>query len=293
MRILFIFIDGFGIGEEDAAKNPIYAARTPAFDRLFAEGLLLPTDPVLGVPGLPQSATGQTAIFTGVNASEIVGRHVNAQPTKLLRDLIEQDNLFKMLGRKGLKAANANVYRQEYLDRMHDPSDKRYKPSVTSVMTMSAGMEFRRVEEYNKGLGIYHDITGQIIVDSGYDSHIITPEEAAARYYSIAKEHDFTLFEHFMTDLVGHKMDMKLAVETIELLDAFLGALLKLLNPNEDILFITSDHGNIEDISIKTHTMNLVPTILFGKLPDKAKVEIKSLLDITPAVLEILIDSNN
>lgn len=288
MKMLFIFIDGFGIGKEDTAKNPICAARTPAFDWLFTEGIVMPTDPLLGVPGLPQSATGQTAIFTGVNAAEAVGRHINAQPTKQLRDIIEQDNLFKMLGRKGLKVANANVYRQEYLDRMHDQEDKRHKPSVTSIMTMSAGIQFLKVKDFNNGMGIYHDITGQIIVESGYDSHIITPAEAAARYYSIAGEHDFTLFEHFLTDLVGHKMDMQLAIHTIERLDAFLGALLELMNPEEDILFITSDHGNIEDISIKTHTKNHVPTIIYGKIPDKVKVKVQSLLDITPVVMEIL-----
>ena len=287
-RVLFVFIDGFGIGEPDAEINPIFAARTPALDKIYAEGLVMPTDPLLGVAGLPQSATGQTAIFTGVNAPEAVGRHVNAQPTKPLRDIIESDNLFKRLLSRGLKVANANVYRQEYLDRMHDPSDKRYKPSVTSVMTMSAGMQFRRVEEFNKGMGIYHDITGQIIVDSGYDSHVITPEEAAERYHSIALENDFTLFEHFVTDLVGHKRDLQLAIETIEKLDAFLGALITRLNPEEDLLFITSDHGNIEDISVKTHTKNLVPTILYGKIPNREKVEVKSLLDITPMVLNIL-----
>ncbi len=288
MRMLFVFIDGFGIGENDADRNPLYAARTPALDRLFTEGLVLITDPLLDVPGLPQSATGQTAIFTGVNASRAVGRHVNAQPTKPLRDIIEQDNLFKMLLNKGFRVANANVYRQEYLDRMHDPSDKRYKPSVTSVMTMSAGMDFRRIEEYNEGKGIYHDITGQIIVDSGYDSYTVTPEEAASRYYSIAQEYDFTLFEHFLTDLVGHKMDMQLAIRTIETLDAFLDALIRLLKPEEDLLFITSDHGNIEDITVKTHTKNPVPTILYGKLPDNVKVEIRSLTDITPAVMELM-----
>lgn len=287
MRILFIFIDGFGIGEEDKTKNPILAARTPALDKLFAEGLVLPTDPMLGVPGLPQSATGQTTIFTGINASEAAGRHVNAQPTKPLRDIIEQDNLFKMLQRKGLKVANVNVYRQEYLDRMHDPRDKRYKPSVTSVMSMSAGLQFRRVEEFNSGRGIYHDITGKIIVESGYDSTVITPDEAAERYIAISREYDFTLFEHFVTDLVGHKTDMQLAIDTIEILDDFIGALLKRMNCEEELLFITSDHGNIEDITIKTHTKNLVPTILYGKIPEKVQLDIHSLMDITPAVLEL------
>jgi 2,3-bisphosphoglycerate-independent phosphoglycerate mutase len=287
-RMLFIFIDGFGIGEKDLMKNPVLAAKTPAFDRLFTQGLLLPVDACLGVQGLPQSATGQTAIFTGVNAPVIVGRHVNAQPTKPLRDIIEQDNLFKMLLRRGLRVANSNVYRQEYLDRMNDPADKRYKPSVTSVMTMSAGLQFRKVEEFNNGRGIYHDITGQIIVDSGYDSHTITPREAAARYYAIARENDFTLFEHFVTDLAGHKMDMQFAINTIELLDTFLSELLLLLDPEEDILFITSDHGNIEDVSVKTHTRNPVPAIIYGKLPDGFNVKIRSLLDIVPTVLAIL-----
>lgn len=288
MRILFLFIDGFGIGENDPAKNPVYAANTPAFDKLFSEGLVMSTDALLGVPGLPQSATGQTTIFTGINAPMAVGRHVNAQPTKELRDIIYQDNIFKMLIRDGFRVTNANAYRQEYLDVMNDPKQKRYKPSVTSVMTMSAGLPFRKAEEYKQGKALFHDITGKMAAENGFDSRIITPDEAAERYYSVALDHDFTLFEFFMTDIVGHKMDMQLAIDTIELLDSFLDALLGLLDPKEDLLFITSDHGNIEDISVKTHTKNLVPTILYGKLPDRAGISVGSLMDIVPLIRKLL-----
>ncbi len=288
MKILFIFIDGFGIGENDPAKNPIYAAKTPAFDRLFCDGLVIPTDALLGVDGLPQSATGQTTIFTGVNAPKAVGRHVNAQPTRELRDIICRDNMFTMLQRKGFRVANANAYRQEYLDVMNDPKQKRYKPSVTSVMTMSVGLPFRKVEDYKLGRSIYHDITGRIVAESGYDTRIITPAEAAERYYAIAAENDFTLFEFFLTDLVGHKMNMELAVEIIERLDSFIGALIEIIDPGKDLLFITSDHGNIEDISVKTHTKNLVPTILYGNIPDRAAITVKSLVDIVPLVVKLL-----
>lgn len=288
MRILFIFIDGFGIGEKDLDKNPIYAANTPAFDKLFGDGLIMPTDALLGVPGLPQSATGQTTIFTGVNAPMAVGRHVNAQPIKELRDIIDKDNIFNMLIRKGFRVANANAYRQEYLDVMNDPREKRYKPSVTSVMTMSAGLPFRKVEDYKLGRAVYHDITGQIVAESGYDTQVITPREAAERYYSIAKENDFTLFEFFLTDLVGHKMDMELGIKIIERLDSFLGSLIGLLDPEEDLLFLTSDHGNIEDISVKTHTKNPVPTILYGNIPNCAYLTVKSLTDIVPLVVKLL-----
>ena len=287
LKMIFVFVDGFGLGEKDASKNPVYAADTPNLDHIFANYDVIATDASLDVPGLPQSATGQTAIFTGINAPMLLGRHLNAQPSATLKKVLNEDNLFKRLMKAGLQVTNANVYRQEYLDRMNDPAEKRYKPSVSSVMTMSAGLPFRMVEEYRNGKGIYHDITGRIIVESGYDAEIITPKEAAHRLYSISRENDFTLFEHFMSDIIGHKMDMGLAIEEIELLDAFVGELLKLADPEKDIIFITSDHGNIEDVSIKTHTLNKVPTIIIGGNHKSRTVKIRSLLDIMPAVLEI------
>jgi Phosphoglyceromutase len=285
--MIFIFIDGFGIGEKSDEKNPVYVAKTPNLDVLFNKGKLYETDASLGVTGLPQSATGQTAIFTGINAPMVLGRHLNAQPTITLRNLINKNNLFSRLKGMGLKVVNANVYRQEYLDKMNNPKEKRYKPSASSVMTMSAGLPFKMVEDYRNGMGIYHDITGQIIVDSGYDAEVITPEEAAARLYNLSRYFDFTFFEHFMTDIVGHKMDMELAIKEIELLDAFIGGFINKMDPEKEILFITSDHGNIEDISVKTHTMNKVPTIIFGKLPGGFTPIIHSLLDIMPTVLKI------
>lgn len=287
MKMIFIFIDGFGLGKADRSINPVAAAHTPALDHIFKHFPVFPTDASLGVPGLPQSATGQTAIFTGVNAPAVLGRHLNAQPSNTLKEIIHQGNLFKTLQGMGLKVTNANAYRQEYLDRMLDPKERRYKPSVTSVMTLSAGLDFRKVEDYCNGRAVYHDITGQIIVESGYEAEVITPREAARRLHAISREYDLTLFEHFMTDIIGHKMDMGLAIREIELLDAFLGALLEYVNLEEDLIFITSDHGNIEDISVKTHTMNKVPTIILGKLPGGMEVKVESLLDIVPAVVGI------
>jgi len=287
MKMIFVFIDGFGLGEADPEHNPLYAVDTPNIDFIFNNFHVMPTDASLGVPGLPQSATGQTAIFTGENASRILGRHLNGQPTATLKNLINRNNLFIELMNMGFKVTNSNIYRQEYLDRMLDPKERRYRPSVTSVMTMSAGLRFRTVEDYRKGRGVYHDITGQVIKDYGYEVEIITPQEAARRIFAISRDYDFTLFEHFMTDIIGHKMNMDLAVKEIKLLDEFLGELIKLVDPNRYIVFIASDHGNIEDISVKTHTMNPVPTIVAGRLPEGVTLKVESLLDIMPAVLEI------
>ena len=287
MKMVFIFIDGFGLGEANSEKNPLNRANTPALDYIQKVGKVMATDASLGIPGLPQSATGQTTIFTGENASKVLGRHLHGQPTVTLRELIKKDNMFMELLKRGLKVTNANVYRTEYLEKMFDPEERKLRPSVTTVMTFASGIKFRSVEDYKMGKGVYHDITGEILVEGGYVESVISPGEAARRLYNISREYDFTLFEHFMTDIIGHKMDMREAVSEIELLDSFLGELLKLVDLDDDVIFITSDHGNIEDISVKTHTFNMVPTVILGRVNQIDSVKVESLTDILPAVLKI------
>ncbi len=287
MRMIFLFIDGFGIGEEDDAKNPLKSGKASNIQYILENYKVFPTDACLGVPGLPQSATGQTTIFTGVNAPMVLGRHLSGQPTISLKKVITRSNLFFELIKRGYKVTNSNVYREEYLVKMHDPKERRYRPSVTSVMTHACGIPFRTTEDYKKGNGIYHDITGEILASSGYDVEVITPEEAALRLYKISRQYDFTLFEHFMTDLIGHKADINEAYKTVEKLDLFLGSLIKLINTDEDVLIIASDHGNIEDVTLKTHTFNKVPTVVVGNLPEKADASVWSLTDIMPLVLKI------
>lgn len=287
MKMIFIFIDGLGIGEIDPEKNPIFAAKTTVVQEVLLGAYTSPVDASMTIEGLPQSATGQTSIFTGVNASKVLGRHLSGQPTTTLKRIINTNNLFKELLKRGYSVTNANVYRDEYLHKMLDPKDKKHRPSVTSVMTFSAGIKFRTIEDFNNGDGVYHDITGKIIKDSGYDTQIITPEEAAKRLFNISRKYDFTLYEHFMTDIIGHSMDMELATDEILLLDRFLGKLFELCDLKEDTIFIVSDHGNIEDMSVKTHTMNKVPAFIRGKMRTMGiDFELNSILDVCPSILK-------
>jgi len=287
MKMIFLFVDGFGIGESNDQKNPIYKANVPTWEHILDIGKVMPTDACLGIAGLPQSATGQTSIFTGVNASKVLGKHLHGQPSETLKEIINTNNLFMELIKRGFKVANANVYRYEYLTKMLDPKERRYKPSVTTVMTLSSGLNCRTVDDYKIGNGVYHDITGKILVESGYIESTILPSEAAKRLYNVSRENDFTMFEYFMTDIIGHKMNMEEAVSNLEIFDDFLGELIKLVNLDEDIIFITSDHGNIEDITIKTHTFNKVPTVILGNKEQIDSISIESLIDIMPAVLNI------
>ena len=167
MKVIFMFIDGVGIGNKDKETNPIYATKSLVLAKLI-EQARFQADASLGVEGLPQSATGQTSIFTGVNAPAVLNRHMSGQPTITLKKIIYKVNMFGELKKMGLKVASANVYRDEYLTNMLNVKDRRNRPSVTSVMCMAEHMKFRTVEDFVNNNGVYHDITGDILKESGY-----------------------------------------------------------------------------------------------------------------------------
>ena len=128
MRVLLIFIDGFGIGACDPAINPMVrfpgrffpallgvplsrAAAKLRRDRLYFSAI----DAVLGVDGLPQSATGQTSLFTGVNAPQRLGRHIQAFPGPQLKAIIEAEGLMRLLKAEGYDITSANMYTPDYM----------------------------------------------------------------------------------------------------------------------------------------------------------------------------------
>jgi phosphopentomutase len=194
---------------------------------------------------------------------------------------------------RGHSVTFANVYTKEYLEQMEKHPRGIFKPSVTTLICLSSHTPFRLIDDYLKGYGVSHDITGRKLAERGYDIPLISPEKAAENLYRISRDYDLTLFEFFMTDIQGHSMDMDKAIYELELLDRMLGSLIRLVDLSEDVIIITSDHGNIEDLSVKTHTLNPVPTIIAGDLADRDKLDVKTLMDIKPAILQIFDEQSN
>ncbi len=301
MKMLLIFIDGLGLGEKIPEKNPVFSSCVPVLKHMLGYEefpvlsrrriTMFETETTLGTDGLPQSATGQTALFTGVNAPSILGRHLSGQPTPTLTPIIRKSSLFKKLISMGHNVTNSNVYRQEYLQKMLDGRDRRNRPSVTSVMCLSQDIPFRTVDNYREGSGVYHDITGKILSETVQGVNAISPEKAADSLYKISRNYDFTLFEHFMTDIAGHSTNTNMAAEVLKTLDRFLHRLFKLMDDSEDIIVVTSDHGNIEDISVRTHTMNKVPTVIAGRITGIRSLRINDLTHVTPAIIKIFQNS--
>jgi phosphopentomutase len=79
---------------------------------------------------------------------------------------------------------------------------------------------------------------------------------------------------------------MPAALEVLGRLDRFLRALVDGLG-REDSLVVTSDHGNLEDLSTRNHTLAPVPVLGFG--PAAAHVDgVRDLTGVAPLLLALL-----
>jgi hypothetical protein len=276
---LFVFVDGVGAGVRDPDRNPL--ARGEFLLSRFADGTGAPlprggraalADATLGVPGRPQSATGQTTILTGENAPALLGRHLLGFPNAPLRELLQRRSLFRALAEAGRAAAFANAYPVAYLRALGLPADgdpefelgkRRARASATTVAYAAGGGRFRTWPEVRAGRGLTHDITGARARAFGADLPVRAPEEAAEVLRALTAAHDLTLFEFFETDEAGHARSMDRALDALSRLDRLLRALVAGLGP-EDTLVVSSDHGNVEDLSTRNHTLARVPVLAFG-----------------------------
>lgn len=289
MSVLLIFIDGIGIGTR-GEHNPLDGLESEFFSifqgeqpRLPFDGVMTETDARLGVDGLPQSATGQTAILTGVNAAKLIGRHLHGYPSPRLKQALAEHSIYKKLIALDRSVTFANAYTRSYLD-----NPPRFI-SATTVAAQTAGVHLRMLEDLKHGNAVSHDFTNRFLIERGFDVEICTPEVAGARLARIAAGNDFTLYEHFITDRIGHAQRADLARDHLIDLGRFIRAVLEASDLSRLTVVLTSDHGNIEDLSTRSHTLNSVATLAFGCAREHIASRVRSLTDITPAVVEALI----
>lgn len=289
-----MFVDGLGLGPADPAVNPVADASLGRLGPVLAApegppatglvravgwdgatGYLTSADAGLGVPGPPQSATGQTALLTGLNAPAYVGRHVNAYPTGRLRELLERNNLLAGGTRAGRRVTFLNMFRP---DTVGPVSRGERRAAAFTLAALSAGTRLRSVDEFHAGQAVFHDVTGWTLEGQDYGIPLITPEEAAERAWRVADRHHLTVFEHFLTDLAGHSREPAFCLKVLGNLERFLGALIARLDPGRNTLVLASDHGNIEDLSRDGHTLLPVPVLAFGR---RARETVAGVEDIT------------
>jgi predicted AlkP superfamily pyrophosphatase or phosphodiesterase len=236
----------------------------------------------MDTPGLPQSATGQTAIFTGQNASKALGHHQSGFPTPTLRRLLDESSLFKSVAAMGKSGVFANALSQEYFDRRGE------RISATTRALLAGGFPWLTMDDLRDGRAISHDLTNEFLRGMGLEVPLRTPEESAKILARLCQRHDFTLFEFILTDMIGHSQEMAQAETIIRRLDILLNIVLAQLDLQNTTVVLTSDHGNFEDLSVKTHTHNLVPTCVWGAGQKIFANRVSRIEDIAEGIAEAL-----
>jgi len=289
--VLLFFIDGLGLGKRADAENPLALLENieplanfkdePA--HIIYDGVLTATDARLGVEGRPQSASGQTTILTGVNAPALLGHHKQGFPNAFLREVIKENSIFVQLKRLKIEPnVFANAYTPQFFQFV-----PRWK-SATTCACEAADLPFRRLPDLVGRAAVFHDFTNESLIEKGFDVPLFSPADAGEILADLTAKNRFTLYEHFITDKIGHDQNFEWAEQHLPQLAAFIRETLARIDLENTTVILTSDHGNIEDLSVRTHTLNDVPTIVWGRNRNEIAARIKSLADITPAIVQSL-----
>lgn len=292
-----------GLGEPDPAINPLAAVALPVLTRLVgarpdrlapphtAEGVVFrPVDATLGHDGLPQSATGQTTILTGLNGADLMNGHYGPWPGPTLTRWLQHGTLFHD-GEAAAGAALANTFPPRYFVTQ---GRRRHRPNAPVVAARAAGVRLRGLDDYQAGAAVAPDLDGAGLARLGESAMAGVAAAGvagtAATLTRLAAEYSFTFVDVWVTDGYGHDRDLAGASRFLVTLDALLALLV--YDPAGPVaagatLLVTSDHGNLEDLSVKGHTRNPVPLLAAGPGADEF-VDATSLLDVAPGVRRVI-----
>jgi hypothetical protein len=272
MALIFVLIDGVGLAPA-APHNPVVTS-LPRLTRFLGVPLTdtlriatptlhaAPIDATLGMPGLPQSGSGHSAIYGGFNAAVFNGRHQPSYPTVAMREYLAKHNLFRSARQLGARVAWANGYLPGYDEAV---TRRKLRHTAGTWSALHADLELRGLDQLMVGTALGWDITHAILrMRLGTnDLPLITPEAAGSRLAALARDCDLVAFETYLPDLAAHQR-LDISVETaLTLVDGLVAGILEQRH-DADTLILTSDHGNSEDITTRIHTRSPVPLIVVG-----------------------------
>jgi len=301
MAVIFLFIDGVGLGS-DTEANPFIKKDYDSFlkmsggqpftrnaEHIFKKNhLFKAVDATLGVEGLPQSGTGQAALFSGENAAKKINRHFGPFPHSGVKELLDKKSLFNKVLKRDKSCHFINAYPRIFFEK----SKQRNRWSCTTLMTKNAGLRLNTIEDIKKGQAITAGIIQRAWKERlQKEVPLIEEKTAAERLLNAAEAYDLVLYEYYLTDKAGHSKDPKKAEDVIQKYDRFLDALID-KKKSSDTLILCSDHGNVEDLSVKTHTLNKVPLFVDGPGAGIFR-QATSIMDVTPGIVKVLSANNS
>ena len=301
--VLVFFLDGIGLGNTDAEVNPFVQAQLPNINKLLGQQMLtsqaapyhglqaslIALDANLGLPGAPQSASGQAALLTGRNIAQEIGGHYGPKPNPEIAGILHSDNIFMQVVAEGGKTALLNAYPPGYFQGIE--SGRRLYSAIPLALN-AAGIPLMTADDLQQGNALSVDFTGEIwSAQPGFPrAPIYTYEQAGTLLAKLSLRYDLAWFDFWPSDYAGHRRKMDQAVELLESFDAVFGALVDAWDSTNDLILLTSDHGNLEDLSQRKHTRNPVPCILIGPETTRKKLatRLSDLTDVAPAIRHVL-----
>ena len=315
MRVAWLMLDGVGVGAAHG-MNPFSMPQAPvlghfgvgialhepakATDRSQNRGTSLfkleskHEDPVestadfvvqaidarLGIPGLPQSGTGQTTLLTGINAAKLLGYHHGPWPGPTIRPLLE-DSFPVRLAAQGGTVRLLNHYPPKYLEGI-----ARGKIRLNAIAT-AATLAGATLEAKDGETRIPPPLGNP---EQMQDTTLERVREWGREF--MRSNATLNIFDSWWSDHLGHEGSetaaissepdsitptaLEMAQDHVRRLEAFLGGALE-AKPADTLLLITSDHGNFEDMGVKTHTFAPVPLVALGP----GALEFASITDLT------------
>jgi hypothetical protein len=306
-KVLFLFMDGVGLGESDPSLNPFVAADMPTLEGLLGGAKMVAStapfhgefasmvsvDAQMGVPGTPQSATGQASIVTGVNVSAAVGEHYGPKPNKAVSVVVEKSNVFTTIVERGGTANLLNAYPPRYF-RSIESGHRLY--SVIPLAATSAGIELMTAEDMQAGKAFSVDFTGVGWSEQpGFPpAPVYSPAEAGALLSELSSQVDLCWFDYWLSDILGHRGTMPQAVEMLHNFDEVLSGLVDAWQERDDLIIISSDHGNLENLEKRGHTLNPVPALCIGPqhLRDQILPNLTDLTSFASAIIDLIFEHN-
>jgi hypothetical protein len=278
MGVIVVFIDGIGIGHNDLTCNPTLQSRHQFFSpdkKLPFNGKKFALDACLNVKGLPQSATGQTTIYTGQNASILNGKHLFGFPNAKLKELLVDKSIFVKLNSSGYRCKFINAFRPVFFTT--PDIFKNTRLSATSEMNRAAGLPFCSLNDVKNEKALYHEFTNRDLIMKGYQLPLFDCNTASTVLIDQADQYDLILYEYFLTDIAGHSKNMNYAISELNKIESLIFEVIKKSKGTNNSVIVCSDHGNIENIKSKSHTLNPAFFAIWTKNYIK---KISSLMDV-------------
>ncbi|MFC4454364.1 metalloenzyme domain protein [Deinococcus sonorensis] len=246
--LYWLALDGVGHPADAPPFSP-WDMDLPTLRPVIEAGRAL--DATLGVEGLPQSATGQSCWLTGQDAVARMGGHYGPHPGPTLKRLLDEAGLPGRVRAAGGQAALLNYYPPGYF------AQPRLRAGCFPYSFTTAGLPQNPpgLPHLPPTLGLQY--TAPWTAVDPPDHWRRQGERLAA-----LPGQDLLVLDLWFSDLLGHQGRAPTPPDLLWAGQAYLArldALLEGLLHAGARVVLSSDHGNFEDLGVKSHTRARVP----------------------------------